>query len=76
MKNNIGLIIQAVLGVAVVSFSIFYFLEPEVLVILQMLTALFMFVLAYNNYNTFKRGKLYTIICILSSLMIIGAIVL
>lgn len=76
MKNNIGLIVQAVLGVAVFAFSIFYFFEPNVLIILQSLTALFMFVLAYNNHNIFKRGKLYTIICIFSALMIIGAIIL
>ena len=60
MKNNIGLIIQTVLSVAVVAFSILYFLEPTVLVILQSLSALFMFVLAYNNQTTFKRNKWYT----------------
>jgi len=74
-KNNVGLIIQAVLAVAVVAFSIFYLLEKQFLIILQALTALFMFVLAYNNHITYKRNKWYTITYIIVGILIIGAMV-
>jgi len=75
MKNSVGIIIQAILAVAVVTFSIFYLLEPMVLTILQSLTSLFMFVLAYNNHMTYKRNKWYTITYIMVGILIIGAMV-
>jgi len=75
MKNSVGIIIQAILAVAVVTFSIFYLLEPMVLTILQSLTSLFMFVLAYNNNMTYKRNKWYTITYIMVGILIIGAMV-
>ena len=71
-KNDAGLIIQTVLSVAVIAFSILYFIVPEVLVIVQLLTALFMFVLAYNNHMIFKRNKYYTVAYIVIGLLILG----
>ena len=75
MKNNVGLVAQTVLSVALVTFAIFYFLEPKVLIVLQTLTALFMFVLAYNNKVTFKRNKWCTIAYLVAGFLIIGAII-
>ena len=75
MKNNVGLVVQTVLSVAVLAFAIFYFLEPNILVVLQALTALLMFVFAYNNHITFKRNKWYTIAYIVVGLLIIGTII-
>jgi len=75
MKNNIGLIIQAILAVFIVTFAILYFLESSFLTVLQYLMALFMFILAYNNHVTFKRNKYYTITYIVVGILIIGAMV-
>lgn len=74
-KSNIGLVIQTVLSVAVLAFSILYFYEKQTLIILQSLMAILMFVLAYNNHTTFKRNKAYTITYIVVGILIIGAII-
>lgn len=74
-KSNIGLVIQTVLSVAVLAFSILYFYEKQTLIILQSLMAILMFVLAYNNHTTFKRNKFYTITYIVVGILIIGAII-
>lgn len=73
--SSIGLIIQTVLAIAILAFAGIYFLESSTLVILQALMALFMFILAYNNQVTFKRGKWYTTIYIVVGLLILGAII-
>jgi len=75
MKNNIGLVIQTVLAVAIVAFACLYFFENSVLVVLQSLMAMFMFVLAYNNHMTFKRDKKFTITYIIVGILIIGSII-
>lgn len=76
MKNNsVGLVIQTVLSVFIVAFAILYFFEPNVLIITESLTALFMFVMAYNNHVTFKRKNWYTIAYIVIGIIIIGSII-
>ena len=74
-NNSVGLVVQTVLSVAIVAFAILYFFEANVLVILESLTALFMFVMAYNNHITFKRHNWYTIAYIIIGLLIIGTII-
>ena len=74
-KSNVGLVVQTVLAVAIVAFTILYFFENQTLVILQSLMALFMFVLACNNHLTFKRGKWFTITYIVVGILILGAII-
>ena len=74
-NNSVGLVIQTVLSVAIVMFAIFYFFEPNVLVILESLTALFMLVMAYNNHVTFKRKNWYTIAYIVIAVLIIISII-
>jgi len=74
-NNNVGLVAQTVLSVAIVAFAILYFFETSFLVILEALTALFMFVMAYNNHVTFKRKNWYTIAYIVIGILIIGSII-
>jgi len=74
-NNGVWLVVQTVLSVAIVAFAIFYFFEPSVLVILEALTALFMFVMAYNNHIIFKRKNWYTIAYIVVGILIIASII-
>ncbi len=74
--KNIGIIAQIIVAIFTLTFVIFYFLEPEFLIALQSLIALFMFILAYNNHITFKRSKIYTITSIIVGILIIGSTIL
>ena len=74
-NNGVWLVVQTVLSVAIVTFAIFYFFEPGVLVILEALTSLFMFVMAYNNHIIFKRRNWYTIAYIVVGILIVASII-
>ena len=74
-KNDVGLVVQIALFPFLIAFAILCFFEKESLPIVEALTAIFMFVMAYNNHITFKRKKWYTIAYIVAGMLIIGSII-
>lgn len=71
MKNkNLGLLIQLVLVICSIIFFIISLFEKTFLYLAEILVALTLFVMAYNNQKTYKR-KYFTIIYIIFACFII-----
>ncbi len=66
--NEIGLFIQAVLMACVIALLIMTVFEETFAIVLEIVLALALFTMAYNNTKTFKR-KLFTIPYIIGGLV-------
>ena len=53
--TSITMLLQAVLGIYVVSFGIASLYHVELFQICELLIGLLMFIIAYNNYKIYKR---------------------
>lgn len=75
-SNQVGLLIQGVLSVFLVAFTILTIFESTFLVLTEILVGFLMFVMAYNNYKTFKRKGITYAYTIMGILMIVLSIML
>ena len=74
--NEIGLLIQSILAVFLLAFTIMSIFESSFLILTEILVAFMMFVMAYNNHKTFKRKGITYAYIIVGALMLLLSIML
>lgn len=75
-QNQIGLLIQGILSVFLLAFTVLTVFESSFLVLTEILVGFIMFVMSYNNHKTFKRKGVTYAYIIMGILMILLSIML
>ena len=74
-ESKIGLYAQLLLTLATIVLALLYLIYKDLLIYLQLMLALDMFVIAYNNQKKYKR-TFFTLLYIGTGVVILGIVVL
>lgn len=74
-NNDLGFLIQAVLGVSALIFYIISIFEKSFMVAFQIILSLTLFSIAYNNHKIYKRKYFTTFYITLGVALLIGVVI-